>query len=170
MKLSWAYISIGSNMGDRLRNCRFGIETLCADGSVQLAAMSPFYETAPVDYTDQAWFVNAAAKIHTALPPTALWHKMQTVQAVAGRKSGGIRFGPRVLDLDIIFYEDRVMRTSELILPHPRMHKRRFVLQPICDIDPTVLHPVLGQQASHLLNRLPQQEQPMRPCSFDSSF
>jgi 2-amino-4-hydroxy-6-hydroxymethyldihydropteridine diphosphokinase len=169
MNLHWAYISIGSNMGDRLRNCCDGLDALCADGSVRLAAMSPFYETAPVDYTDQAWFVNAAAKIHTSLPPTALLHKMQAVQEAAGRKSGGIRFGPRILDLDIIFYEDRVMHTPDLTLPHARMHKRRFVLQPICDIDPTVFHPVLGRKVNYLLNRLPQAEQPMRLCSFDCS-
>lgn len=170
MRRHWAYISIGSNMGDRLHNCCSGLEALCADGSVRLAALSPFYESAPVDYTDQAWFLNAVAKILTSLPPEALLRKMQAVQTAAGRKPGGIRFGPRILDLDIIFYEDRVLRTPELTIPHERMHKRRFVLQPICDIDPTVLHPVLGQEVNNLLSRLAQEEQPIRTCSFDCSL
>jgi len=157
-------------MGARFENCCNGLKALCADGSVRMAAVSPFYETAPVDFQEQAWFVNAAAKIHTALAPADLFRKMQSVQTAAGRTSGGRRFGPRVLDLDIIFYEDRVMRTPELTIPHERMHKRRFVLQPICDIDPTVLHPVLGQEVKALLNRLNKEEQPIRTCSFDCSF
>jgi 2-amino-4-hydroxy-6-hydroxymethyldihydropteridine diphosphokinase len=166
----WAFISIGSNMGDRLRNCCEGLKALCADGAVQLAACSPFYETAPVDYLDQDWFLNAAAKIHTPLAPLDLLAKMQSVQATAGRKRGGIRFGPRLLDLDLILYESQVMRTPELTIPHERMHKRRFVLQPICDIDPMVLHPVLGQTVRTLLNQLPENEQALRPCSLNCSF
>jgi len=157
-------------MGDRLRNCCEGLQALCADGAVQLAARSPFYETAPVDYLDQDWFLNAAAKIHTELAPIDLLVKMQAVQAAAGRKRGGIRFGPRLLDLDLILYESQVMRTPELTIPHERMHKRRFVLQPICDIDPMVLHPVLGQTVQTLLNQLPENEQALRPCSLNCSF
>jgi len=167
--MHWAYISIGSNMGDRLHNCRSGLAALCADGSVQVAALSPLYETAPVDFTEQAWFLNAAAKIHCALSPMDLLGKMQAVQAAAGRKSDSVRYGPRILDLDIIFYEDWVMQTAELTIPHPRMHKRRFVLQPICDIDPYVLHPVLGQEVKQLLRLLTEKEQPIHPC-YDLSL
>jgi 2-amino-4-hydroxy-6-hydroxymethyldihydropteridine diphosphokinase len=158
-----AYISIGSNIGDRLHHCRSGLEALCADGSVQLAALSPYYETAPVDFTDQAWFLNAAAKVHTELTPVGLLRKMQAVQEAAGRKET-VRFGPRILDLDIIFYEDLVLRTDELTIPHARMHKRHFVLQPICDIDPYVLHPVLGQAVKQLLELLTEKEQPIHRC------
>jgi 2-amino-4-hydroxy-6-hydroxymethyldihydropteridine diphosphokinase len=160
----WAYLSIGSNMGDRLHNCRNGLSALCADGAVQVAALSPFYETAPVDYTDQAWFLNTAARIHTALSPVELLHKIQAVQTAAGRIVDTVRFGPRILDMDIIFYEDRILRTDELTIPHPRMHKRRFVLKPICDIDPYVLHPVLGHEVNYLLSLLTEKEQPIQPC------
>ena len=76
-----------------------------------------------------------------------------------GRKADTIRFGPRVLDLDILLYDDRVIRTPRLEIPHPRMHKRAFVLQPICDIDPTIIHPVLGQTASDLLSHLADDDQ-----------
>ena len=162
-----AYLSIGSNLGDRLRNCCRGIDALCADGAVVLLARSPFYESAPVDYLDQDWFINAALKIRTALSPLDLLARLQAVQAAAGRKAGGVRFGPRLLDLDIIFYADRVMDTPVLTIPHPRMHKRRFVLQPMCDIDPLAMHPVLGRNVQSLLNQLKDDAQALRPFPCD---
>ena len=121
-----------------------GIDALCDGPSVVLAAASPFYKTEPVDYLDQDWFVNAAIKVFTDLDPMALLSRIQEVQGRMGRKAGGIRFGPRILDLDIIFYRDLVLKNERLVIPHPRMHKRRFVLQPICDIDPTIVHPEIG--------------------------
>jgi 2-amino-4-hydroxy-6-hydroxymethyldihydropteridine diphosphokinase len=162
-----AYLSVGSNLGDRLRNCRQGIDLLCADGAVALLARSPFYESAPVDNLAQGWFINAALKIRTDLSPLALLVRLQAVQNAAGRKAGGVRFGPRVLDLDIIFFEDRIMDTPILTIPHPRMHKRRFVLQPMCDIDPLVMHPVLGRSVQSLLNELKDDAQALRPWPCD---
>jgi 2-amino-4-hydroxy-6-hydroxymethyldihydropteridine diphosphokinase len=158
-----AYLSVGSNLGDRLNNCRRGIAALCADGAVELMALSPFYESAPVDFLEQDWFVNAALKIRTALAPLDLLARMQSVQAAVGRKAGGVRFGPRVLDLDILLYEDLILDTPVLTIPHPRMHKRRFVLQPMCDIDPLVVHPVLGRNVLSLLNQLNDDAQALRP-------
>ena len=160
-----AYISIGSNIGDPLRNCRRGIDELCLDGQVKLVALSPFYNTRPVDYLEQDWFVNAAALVESALSPFELLSKTQGIQARMGRKFDAVRFGPRVLDLDIILYEDAVIDTPHLVVPHPRMHKRRFVLHPICDIDPSVVHPVLGQTVRELLEQLPSDNQDMIPCS-----
>jgi len=162
-----AYLSIGSNIGDRLANCRRGIETLCADGQVQVVARSPFYETEPVDFKEQDWFLNAAVKIRTGLAPIDLMLKMQSVQKIIGRKTAGIRFGPRILDLDIIFYDDLVIDSPELTIPHKRMHKRRFVLQPICDIDPNIVHPVLRQKVKRLLDQLDDEGQGIQPCSYD---
>ena len=160
-----AFISVGSNLGDPLRNCRRGIDELCLDGEVRLVGRSPFYRTQPVDYLDQDWFVNAALLVETALTPLELLEKTQSIQTRMGRKGDAIRFGPRVLDLDIIFYEDAVIHTPHLVVPHPRMHKRRFVLHPICDIDPTVVHPVLGQTVREMLERLPADDQDLIPCS-----
>ncbi|MEJ2156558.1 MAG: 2-amino-4-hydroxy-6-hydroxymethyldihydropteridine diphosphokinase [Desulfobacteraceae bacterium] len=162
-----AYISIGSNMGDPLQNCCNGIQQLCHDGTVEMVAKSPFYRTEPVDYLEQEWFLNAALQVRTALSPHDLLSKTQGVEKAVGRKSGGVRFGPRILDLDIIFYDDLILDTQRLVIPHPRMDKRRFVLQPICDIDPDVTHPGLGQTVQELLNQLVIDEQGMKPCSFD---
>ncbi len=162
-----AYISVGSNMGDPLKNCSRGIKLMCEDDTIELVAQSQFYKTEPVDYLDQDWFVNAALHIRTSLSPHALLDKTQAVQQSVGRKGGGIRFGPRILDLDIIFYDDLILDTPQLVIPHPRMDKRRFVLQPICDIDPTVVHPGLGQNVEDLLNQLVIDDQGMTPCSFD---
>ena len=159
------YLSIGSNLGDPLQNCCQGLDTLCADGQVKLLARSPFYRTQPVDYLDQNWFINAALLVETVLTPFELLDKTRAVQTQLGRKPDTIRFGPRLLDLDIIFYDDLVINTPHLVVPHPRMHKRRFVLYPICDIDPSVVHPVLGQTVQELLAQLPTDNQDMMLCS-----
>jgi len=154
-----AYISIGSNMGQRMVNCRRGIDSLVTDGQSVLAATSAFYRTSPVDYMDQEWFVNAVVKIETALEPIDLLDLLGNIEKVAGRVRNPIRFGPRVLDMDIILYADYVMESERLTIPHPRMHKRRFVLQPICDIDATIKHPILGQDMRTLLDRLGDEDQ-----------
>lgn len=154
MKHASVYISIGSNLGDKLDNCRRGIIDLTGSGENELLRQSPFYRTEPVDYLDQDWFVNAAILIRTALPPKSLLAKLKQIEKDAGRVEKTVRFGPRVLDMDILLYEDLVLDTPELKIPHPRMHQRRFVLQPVCDITPHVLHPVLKQTMSALLRQL----------------
>ena len=163
----WAILSIGSNMGDTIDNCQKGIQAIAASDGIAIEKISPFYWTEPVDYTDQQWFLNAALKIRTSLGPIGLLDILQSIQQTAGRKQGGIRFGPRVLDLDIIFFEDLIFTHDRLEIPHPRMHKRLFVLQPICDIDPDVRHPVLGLSAFQLLNQLDKDGQGIKPCYFD---
>lgn len=148
------FLSVGSNLGDKLENCLKGISALSESGDSTLIAASRFFRTSPVDYTQQDWFVNAVVKIGTRLAPLALLDQLAAIQQRMGRKGDAIRFGPRVLDLDILIFDDRVIRTPRLEIPHPRMHKRAFVLQPICDIDPTIIHPVLGQTVGDLLDRL----------------
>jgi len=145
---------VGSNLGDKKGNCRQGIDDLLAAGQATLVKVSPFYRTSPVDYFDQDWFVNAAVKLETRLEPFELLAILQAVQQQGGRTKSDIRFGPRVLDLDIIFYDRLVINTPTLEIPHPRMHKRRFVLQPICDIDPDIIHPILNISVKSLLNQL----------------
>ena len=149
--LSTAYIAIGSNLGDKHQNCIRGIDLLAQMPEIEVIDRARFYRTAPVDYTDQDWFVNTAVRIETSLAPADLLTRVKQVEREAGRDKSGIRFGPRVLDLDIIFYEDLVLRTASLEIPHPRMHKRRFVLRPICDIDPTAMHPILKMPVKSLL-------------------
>jgi 2-amino-4-hydroxy-6-hydroxymethyldihydropteridine diphosphokinase len=154
-----AYLSVGSNLGDKLANCLTGIEALAAEGETRLLACSHFYRTSPVDYADQDWFVNAAVKIATSLAPEALLEKLQRIQRSLGRKADAVRFGPRVLDLDILMFDAQVICTPNLEIPHPRMHKRAFVLQPICDMNPAIIHPVLGKSFAELLSGLADDDQ-----------
>jgi 2-amino-4-hydroxy-6-hydroxymethyldihydropteridine diphosphokinase len=150
-ELHTAFICVGSNLGGKLENCRKGIDELIRDKSCRLIGQSPVYKTEPVDYEDQDWFVNYVVKIDTALDPLTLLDKLKSIEQNAGRLADSVRFGPRVLDLDIIFYDDRVVDHPQLVIPHPRMHKRRFVLKPVCDIDPHISHPVLGRTVQALL-------------------
>ena len=153
------YISVGSNLGDKLDNCLKGIAALTESDPSMLLQCSRFFRTSPVDYTDQDWFVNAAVKIRTALDPLNLLDKLLAIQRHMGRKADTIRFGPRVLDLDILLYDDRVIRVPRLTIPHPRMHKRAFVLQPMCDINRAIVHPLLGKTIADLLDRLGDDDQ-----------
>lgn len=154
MEKHTAYISIGSNIGDKLLNCQKGISALTKSGRSVIIGQSNFYKTEPVDYTDQDWFVNSAVKIETTLDPFQLLYELKIIEKHAGRTEDPIRYGPRILDLDIIFYDNIVINSSELIIPHPKMHKRRFVLKSICDIDSKLVHPVLKMDMQYLLDNL----------------
>ena len=149
-----AYVSIGSNLGDKAANCRSAIEALSRDDGCRLLARSPLYRTEPVDYAEQDWFVNGVVQVATGLKPESLLELLLHIERQAGRVRGALRYGPRVLDLDLILYGDRVIALPNLVVPHPRMHKRRFVLQPICDINKHLIHPVLGLTMSRLLEDL----------------
>lgn len=154
MKRYTAYVSVGSNMGDRTDNCTRAIASLAGTDGIEVLCQSRFFHTEPVDYLQQDWFVNVMIKIKTTLDPAALLKTLKAVERKIGRKSCGVRFGPRVLDMDIIFYEDMVLNELELTIPHPRMHKRHFVLRPFCDIDPEVIHPVLKKNVRQLRDAL----------------
>ena len=154
MQAHTVLISAGSNIGDKSGNCRKGISALIRPERAVLIKESKFYKTEPVDYTNQDWFVNCAVKISTPLEPLELLTEIKRIESEAGRKKDAVRFGPRVLDLDIIFFDDRVIESDNLIIPHPRMHQRRFVLMPICDIDPNIMHPVFKKSIRTLLSEL----------------
>jgi 2-amino-4-hydroxy-6-hydroxymethyldihydropteridine diphosphokinase len=149
-----SYISVGSNLGRKLENCRKAITALTCCGQCRLTDQSPVYRTEPVDYKDQDWFVNYAVKIETTLDPFSLLDTLKSIEREAGRPRDTVRFGPRVLDLDIILFNAMVVDTLKLVIPHPRMHKRRFVLRPICDIDPNIIHPVFHRTVRSLLEDL----------------
>ena len=154
-----AYISIGSNVGNKLLNCQKGISALTKSGKSIVIGQSNFYKTEPVDYTGQDWFVNSVVKIETTLDPFQLLYELKAIESDVGRVEGQIKYGPRILDLAIIFYDDIVINSSKLIIPHPKMHKRRFVLKPICDIDPELVHPVQKMDMQYLLYNLYDKEQ-----------
>lgn len=154
MKNHTVYILAGSNIGDRLLNCQKGIAVLTRPGTSVLTDRSHAYITEPVDYKNQDWFVNFAAKIKTALTPFQLLSRLKSIQRDSGRIFDPVESGPRALDLDIIMYDDLVIDSPELTVPHPKMHKRHFVLRPICDIDQKIVHPVLKKDMLYLLNNL----------------
>jgi len=155
------YISVGSNIGRKLDNCRQGMDAVTADRGIAAGSRSLFYRTSPVDFTDQDWFVNAVFSVRTLLAPAQLLARLQMIQTGAGRKKSTVRFGPRVLDLDILLFDDLIVSSPDLIIPHPRMHKRRFVLRPICDINSHLVHPVLKKEMGELLACLDENEQPV---------
>lgn len=159
MEFHTAYIGAGSNIGNKLLNCKNGIAALTRAKKTVLKDWSRFYKTEPVDYKDQDWFVNLVVKIETTLDPFQLLKTLESIERSAGRDRDTIRFGPRILDMDIIFYDDLVLKTSLLVIPHPRMHKRCFVLKPICDINPTFIHPVYKKDVRHLLDNLGEDRQ-----------
>ena len=154
METHIAYLSVGSNIGNKRSNCQRGVDDLIDSGAAILMARSSFYRTEPVDYNDQDWFVNTVVKIKTTDSPHELLDRLKKIEKNHGRTDSSKRFGPRVLDLDIIMFDDLVVRSPWLTLPHPRMHQRRFVLQPMCDIDPGVVHPVLKKKIQHLLDNI----------------
>jgi 2-amino-4-hydroxy-6-hydroxymethyldihydropteridine diphosphokinase len=153
-KIHSVFVSVGSNIGKKRLNCQMGISAITASNQAILLDQSPFYKTEPVDYANQEWFVNCAILIQTTLSPTALLSVLKKIERDTGRQRDSVRFGPRILDMDIVLYDKLVLVSPFVIIPHPRMHKRRFVLQPICDIDSNITHPVLKKSVADLLNRL----------------
>ena len=149
------YIAVGSNIGDKVANCQNGIDALIAKSGARLIQQSPFYKTEPVGYEDQDWFINGVFCIETDLEPKDLLEKTQAIQTKAGRKKDRVRNGPRILDLDILMFDDRIITSRYLTVPHPRMHQRRFVLQPFCDISPDIIHPTFKKDMKTLLDELP---------------
>ena len=151
--LADAAIALGSNLGDREANLRAAIVYLAELGPV--TAVSSFYETAPVGYLDQPRFLNAAALLTTALPPLELLRALLAIEKKLGRdRSATLPKGPRTLDLDLLLYDDLILETDELTLPHPAMHERRFVLAPLAEIAPHRQHPLLHQSMQQLLDQL----------------
>ena len=150
----FVHLSLGSNLGDRYANLRAAIERLGEAGAV--STVSGFYETEPVEFRDQLWFLNCVVALETKYSPEALLTKVLTIE----REMGRLRMkdkGPRSIDIDILLFGDRVVEEQErgLKIPHPAMHQRRFVLKPLVEIAPEALHPQLQKTARELLADLP---------------
>jgi 2-amino-4-hydroxy-6-hydroxymethyldihydropteridine diphosphokinase len=143
-----AYLSLGSNLGDRAANLGAAIAGLSAAGPVR--TVSAFYETQPVDVPDQPWFLNCVVEIETEKPPRDLMKTVLAIEAEMGRLRLE-RKGPRKIDIDILLMGDRVVEELGLKIPHPAMHQRRFVLQPLVDVAPEARHPVLRKTVRELL-------------------
>lgn len=158
-----AWISLGSNMGDRIQNLENAMTALDGEEGIRIAAVSPFYRTAPTDYLKQDWFVNGVVRIETDLSPVTLLDCLQHIQEAAGQGEKEIRFGPRLMDLDILLFDALEITTDRLVIPHPRMEKRRFVLIPLCDIDPEIRHPATGVLLRETLQEIPESGQEVEP-------
>lgn len=150
-----ALIALGSNLGDRLAHLNAAVAGMLGLPGTRLVALSPLYETAPVGGPDrQGAYLNAAAHLETALSAPELLAALQRIEWGQNRERN-VRWGPRTLDLDILVYEAEIRDGPKLVLPHPRMHERRFVMVPVCDIAAGMVHPGLNDTMLTLLNRLP---------------
>ena len=148
-------IALGSNLGDRLENLRVGIDELAVADGMVIDTLSRLYETAPVGGPDeQGPYLNAALTATTTLGAAELLALLHRIEASRERKRT-VHWGPRTLDLDLLVYGDLVSDDPALEVPHPRQHQRRFVLVPVCDVAPDLVHPVLGRTMRDLLADLP---------------
>ncbi len=145
-----AYLSAGSNLGDRKDNLQQGVRRLVEAG-LAVRRVSSIFETEPVGFQQQPWFLNIALEVETTLSPSQLLACCQEVETSAGRVRS-FTGAPRTLDLDILLYGDVILDEPGLRIPHPRMHQRRFVLEPLVQIAPGLVHPELRQKVSHLLS------------------
>ncbi|HEY7096278.1 MAG TPA: 2-amino-4-hydroxy-6-hydroxymethyldihydropteridine diphosphokinase [Terriglobales bacterium] len=157
-----AYLSMGSNIGDRAGNLRDAISRLGGLGTV--VKVSSLYETEPVDVTEQPWFVNCAVALETELDAEELLSALLGIERQMGRVRGSDK-GPRNIDIDILLFGNEVIHTPELDVPHSEMNRRRFVLEPLAEIAPEARHPVLGKSVRELLEELPAGEQKVRSIS-----
>ena len=164
------YVGVGSNRGNALDHCRRAIEAIGADSRSRLLQCSPFYWTEPVGKKDQDWFINGVVAAETSLNPHEFLAFLLGIERQMGRERGE-RWGPRVIDLDILLFGDKVLNESGLQVPHPRLPERRFVLIPLRDIAPWLEHPVLHKTIAALLSEvetdekvLPIPEKGQVPC------
>lgn len=147
------FIGLGSNIGDRKKNIEVAMRLLDAPPDIKVEKGSSLYTTEPIGYVGQDWFLNSVVEVSTLLSPKDLLHRCQAIEEQMGRVRTML-WGPRTIDLDILLYGEEIIEDDELIIPHPNMHKRGFVLVPLAEIAPEVIHPKLNKKASELLRQL----------------
>jgi len=148
-----SFVGVGSNLDDPAARCREALYYLSQASGIKVLRQSSFYRTEPVGFEKQDWFINAVAEIRTVLPPHKLLKAMQKIEDKMGRVRGP-RWGPRVIDMDILLYGQEVIEDDDLVIPHPEIHKRRFILEPLCEIASYAIHPVFGVSVRGLMERL----------------
>lgn len=148
MKEHTVYLALGTNLGDRLANLKQAISALTPQ--MELQTKSQVYETPPWGYEDQPKFLNQVIKAQTYLEPEALLKHLKRLEVALGRKAS-FQNGPRLIDIDLLFYDDLVLNQPALVLPHPRLHERGFVLLPLMDIAPDLMHPVYKKSVREMV-------------------
>lgn len=148
MKEHTVYLALGTNLGDRLANLKQAISALTPQ--MELQTKSQVYETPPWGYEDQPKFLNQVIKAQTYLEPEALLKHLKRLEVALGRKAS-FQNGPRLIDIDLLFYDDLVLNQPALVLPHPRLHERGFVLLPLMDIAPELMHPVYKKSVREMV-------------------
>jgi dihydroneopterin aldolase / 2-amino-4-hydroxy-6-hydroxymethyldihydropteridine diphosphokinase len=152
-----AYLGVGSNIGDRMGNIRRAEDHINSSETSRVTGISKIYETEPYGYVKQDNFLNCSFQIATLLDPVSLMRFLLGIEDKLKRERI-IHWGPRTIDLDILFYDDRISLLKEVILPHPRLHERKFVLKPLCDIAPDFIHPIIKKSCIWLLESLGDEE------------
>jgi len=155
--MATVYLALGSNIGDREMNLREAVRLLSESG-IHIITISSIYETEPVDYLDQPWFLNAVLEATTKLAPSQLLATLRNIESQMGSKKAFAK-GPRLIDLDILLYDNAAIDTADLQIPHPRMLQRNFVLAPLAEIAPTLRHPSWPANAAELLSDSPDASQ-----------
>ena len=145
------FLGLGSNIGDREANLRAAIAHLSECGI--MTGISKIYETDPVGFLDQGKFLNAAVILETEQSAQEILKTIQSIEKTL-KRTRNIPNGPRTIDVDILFYEDLTLETDDLIIPHPRAHERKFVMEPLCDLDEDFIHPVLKKPFKEILEGL----------------
>jgi len=153
-----AYIGIGSNIGDKVNQCKKAISEVLKVDRHKLLTKSSLYKTKPIGYTSQDWFINGVIKIETDLEPLDLLQILKAIEVQLGRTET-FRWGPRTIDLDILLFDDKEIETEELQIPHPHLHERQFVLLPMAEIDRHLIHPVLKKTVGELLENIKEDQE-----------
>ena len=150
--MMYVYFGLGTNLGDKEHNLRLAVRKI-EERVGKVVSLSAFYATAPWGFSSEHTFLNAAACVETLLPPLSVLHLTQEIEREIGRthKSVGGVYSDRVIDIDLLLYDDRVLDTPELKLPHPLMHELSFVMEPLAEIAPVLVHPILKKKMRELL-------------------
>jgi 2-amino-4-hydroxy-6-hydroxymethyldihydropteridine diphosphokinase len=149
-----AYIGVGSNLGDKFQHCQEAISKIGDIPSCCVKGQSSFFKTEPVGVEDQDWFVNAVVSVSVGIPAQDLMQNLLAIETGMGRKREK-KWDARPIDLDILLYGSEILKEENLIVPHPLMHERRFVLAPLVELAPHLKHPVTGETMKKLLDKLP---------------